>query len=291
MALLAVATASVGAASQEPQTPPPVPLPKVVTSSADQDAKRMLAAAANNPVSPVPQVFVRSIIARSLVGSSGGAWSVEVDPAAPIFLTSRLPQLLKLTVPAFVSTTAPQTASGFGDMEFMDLMAIRLHKMAIGIGATAVFPTASESALGEGKWQVGPTAGLIFFGIENFILGALLQNPISFAGDATRPDTNTLAVAPTATYNFQHGWFAGLSDLEWEFDWKNADNNLVPLGLQGGRVVSIGPQTVSLSIEGAYAIVHPAQTPYPRWQVAVEMTFLFPELLRRAAARGPKEKQ
>jgi hypothetical protein len=35
----------------------------------------------------------------------------------------------------------------------------------------------------------------------------ILQNPISFAGDADRPDVNELLLQPIAQFNFPKGWY------------------------------------------------------------------------------------
>jgi len=143
-----------------------------------------------------------------------------------------------------------------------------------GFGPALVFPTAGASALGQGKWQAGPAAGAIYTGIKNLTIGAVAQNPISFAGDSSRPATSVLEITPTLTYNLPHGWFGGYSDFDWSFDWKNGGAATIPVGLQAGKVFSIGKMPVSFSIEGAYLAAHPHGA--PDWIIGIEFTVIFP---------------
>jgi hypothetical protein len=44
-----------------------------------------------------------------------------------------------------------------------------------------IFPTATDELAGQRAWQIGPAFGAIYKGIPGVLLGALVQNPISFA--------------------------------------------------------------------------------------------------------------
>ena len=92
----------------------------------------------------------------------------------------------------------------------------------LGRRAFAGVPTASSRELGAGKWQAGPAAAVIYTGVKNLTAGAVFQNPISFAGDSGRAKVNELIIAPTLTYSLSKGWFAGLADYNWTFDWETA---------------------------------------------------------------------
>jgi hypothetical protein len=67
--------------------------------------------------------------------------------------------------------------------------------------------------------------------------------------------------------NLPEGWFAGLTDYSWTFNWRTSasDAPLVPLGIQVGKVVRIGKQPVSLSVEAARAAWKPESGPDPGW--------------------------
>ena len=130
-------------------------------------------------------------------------------------------------------------------------------------------------ALGDGKWQAGPAVALMYTRIKNLMAGAVFQNPMSFAGDSDRPGVNALIITPTLTYNLEDGWFAGLSDYDWEFDWKHGGDATFVLGAQVGRVFHIGHQAFSASIEVGGAVAKPSTAPSPGWIIGFEFSPIF----------------
>ncbi len=86
---------------------------------------------------------------------------------------------------------------------------------------------------------------------------------------------NQLIVTPTLYYNFEDGWFVGLSDYNWTFDWKDNGDALIPLGLQVGKVVHIGSQPINLSVEAGRAVARPSEMPDPGWIFGFEITPIF----------------
>ena len=148
--------------------------------------------------------------------------------------------------------------SGVGDLQVFDLVTIKESWGRWGFGPALVFPTASDEALGQGKWQAGLAVALIYTRVKNLTVGAVWQNPFSFAGDSDRAGVNNLIITPTLTYTLEKGWFAGLSDFNWTFDWKDDGAATLLLGLQVGRVFVIGKQDVSLSFEAGGAAARPS---------------------------------
>jgi len=233
---------------------------------------RALAAAANNPAAPVTLFQLRNVLAPSVPGSTGAANIFQLEPVVPVrrFSLIHVPQLLKLTVP-FVSLPSPASASGLGDIQLFDLFTFPHSWGRWGLGPALAFPTASDSLLGAGKWQAGPAVAFIYTGIANLVLGAVLQNPISFAGDASRPDVNNLIITPSITYNLAGGWYAGMSDFNTSFDWEDGGAATIPLGLQVGKVQSIGKQPFSFSMEAGYNVARATSTT-PHWELGIEAT-------------------
>jgi len=183
----------------------------------------------NNPAAPVTFVQFRNILFPNIPGTDGVTNSLQIQPVIPIHKSKNFPflQLIKMTLPVS-SAPGPINEKGLGDLQFFDLVSIKQSWGRWGFGPALVFPTATSKALGAGKWQAGPSFALIYTGAENLTIGAVLQNPISFAGDSSRPSVNNLIITPTFTYNvpgylfpgyWKHGWFVGLSDYNITFDW------------------------------------------------------------------------
>jgi hypothetical protein len=237
-----------------------------------------LANQVNNPTAPLTTVQLRDIYAptASLPYTSN---IFQIQPVIPIgpFDWLRFVQLMKITMPFVETTPGADGQTGMGDLTLFDLATIKQSWGRWGVGPYLVVPTATGNTLGAGKVQLGPAVGLTYTGIENLVAGAVLQNPISFAGQRSRPTVNQLIVSPTLTYNLAEGWFAGLTDYSWTFNWRasGSDVPLVPLGLQIGRVVRIGKQPVSLSVEAARAAWKPESGPDPGWIIGFEITPIF----------------
>ena len=180
---------------------------------------------------------------------------------------------MKITLP-FPSLPSPVSQAGVGDLQVFDLVTISQSWGRWGFGPALVFPTASSPVLGNGKWQAGPSFALIYTGVKHLVVGAVLQNPISYAGSPNRPDVNNLIVTPSLTYNLPEGWFAGYSDFNWVFDWKDHGAVTFPVGLQVGKVFTIGKQPLSFSLEGGYYAARPSSS-FPRWTIGIELTPIF----------------
>ena len=239
-------------------------------------APESIANQASTPAAPLSQIQFRDVFLPNVSGTDGITNAFQIQPVIPVgpFHSLRFIQLVKVTL-AFPSIPSPVGESGFGDIGLYDLVTVKQSWGRWGFGPALVFPTASEEALGQGKWQAGPAFAAIFTGRKNLVAGAVLQNPISFAGDSEQPEVNSLLIAPTLTFTLAHGWFAGLSDFEWTFDWTEGGDATIPLGAQVGKVVSIGKQPVSLSIEAGKTVTWPTGTPDPGWIFAVELTPIF----------------
>ena len=249
------------------------PSPDIPTASTDP---RELANQVNNPAAPVTILQFRNILLPDVAGTDGATNVFQIQPVLPIGPFAALPivQLMKVTLP-FNSLPQPVGVSGVGDLQVFDLVTIKESWGRWGFGPALVFPTASDEALGQGKWQAGLAVALIYTRVKNLAVGAVWQNPFSFAGDSDRAGVNNLIITPTLTYTLEKGWFAGLSDFNWTFDWKDDGAATMLLGLQVGRVFVLGKQDVSLSFEVGGAAASPSSAPAPGWILGIEFTPIF----------------
>ena len=240
-------------------------------------SEQSLQAQATNPNAPLIQMSVFNTFVPSSYGGEGYSNQLLIQPVIPIAARSWFPvaQVLRLSIP-ILTTPNPDRVTGLGDIGFFDVFVPDHYPWGSwGVGVTVVFPTATDDSLGAGKWQLGPAATLLFQGIENLQLGMILQNPFGFAGDAGRPDVNTLLFQPIAQYNFPKGWYVGMGDFTWGFNWKDGGAATIPLAFQVGRVVTLAGQSWNLAAEGEYTVVHAG--PAPRWSIRLGISLLIPE--------------
>jgi hypothetical protein len=247
-------------------------------SAAGRPSAQDLANAANNPNAPIAQLELRNVATPNVPGLGGTGNLLQVFAVLP-FEPSRIlpfPTMMKVTAP-IVTVPGAHGTTALGDIQVFDQVVFNEPWGSWAIGLSAVFPSATAKALGQDTWQLGPAAGIMFTGIENLVVGAIFQNPVSLDSSSHRPKVNALSVAPTLTYNLPDGWFVGYSDFNWSFNWEEAGGSTIPLGIQAGKVVRIDKQPFSLSLEAGYNLVRPTDdTGIPGWMIGIEMTALFP---------------
>jgi hypothetical protein len=108
-----------------------------------------------------------------------------------------------------------------------------------------------------------------------FVVGGLVRQLWSFAGDDDRQDVSQMLIQPFVNYNLPDGWFvvsAPIITANWEAS--SDDTWLVPIG-GAGRVFKIGPQPVNASLQ-AYCNVEKPQLG-PDWSLRFALSFRFPK--------------
>lgn len=271
------------ASPPEPQTAQGVP------SGASVSAQE-LANQVNNPAAPVTFIQFRNILLPSPSATTGAVNALQMQPVLPIgpFHSFPYAQLMKITLPLAISTPGipppvgcigcpplSTSTSGMGDLQVFDLLSIKQSWGRWGFGPALIFPTATETQLGAGKWQAGPAMAIIVTAVKNLTAGFVLQNPISYAGSPNRPSVNQMLITPTFTFNLAQGWFVGMSDYNFTWDWENGGAAMIPIGVQIGKVVRIVRQPVSVSVEAGGVAVRPAGTPNPGIVLGFELSPIF----------------
>jgi hypothetical protein len=240
---------------------------------------------ANAPISSLFQIRLQDAYAPAFQGQlhgQGNLFSIAVTMPLPEYRLLPLPQLSLLTIPVAATLPLPAGAlTGLGDVRFLDIAVIDAgHSLLFGVGPTFVFPTASERSTGQGKWQAGPAVA-VAFAPRKWLIGAIAQNPVSFAGDSTRPKANALDLQPFVTYQISHGWYLR-SEPQMIFDWET-NKQLLPLEIGLGRVFKLGPQYVNCFVEPAWNVSHDGPT--PRYAITFGFSLLFPDFWGRRTKR------
>lgn len=247
--------------------------------SRSSGSSKSLQAKAADPTEPLVQMSVFNDLVASSHGGDGAANRVLIQPVIPLrpFDWFPLGQILRPSIP-IITTPGPDRVTGLGDITLFDVFLPERERWgAWGFGPVFVFPSATDHRLGQGKWQLGPAAAVMYDAIPHVQLGVIVQNPISYAGSAHRDDANALLLQPIGQYNFARGWYASIGDFTWTFDWKEDGAATIPLALQVGRVVDLLGQKWNLAIEGTRTVVH--HGPAPQWGVRFGFSLLLPEKL------------
>jgi len=165
-------------------------------------------------------------------------------------------------------------ARGLGDITYtVAVEARKLKPVSVALGMAASFPTATEDALGSGKWSAGP-ALMIITQQEAWSAIISARQIWSFAGDSQRGDVNNLAMEPIFTYSLSKQWYLITDPVilaNWELD--AGDRWLVPIGGGSGYHFKAWGQPIDLRAEAYYNAVKSEGA--PDWSMAATITFIF----------------
>ena len=209
---------------------------------------------------------------------------LQAQPVIPFRLTRDWNLISRTIVPLLYQ---PELAPGFGDVFGLGDIQQSLFlsparpgqafwggQVFWGVGPILQFPSATDDALGQGKWGAGPTAAALT--IQGpWLVGGLIANVWSFAGDDDRPDVNQMLIQPIVTYTFPGAWFlesVPMITADWKAD--GDDRWTVPLGGGVGKLVRLGKLPVSASVGAYYNVVRPDNA--AEWQLRIRILFLFP---------------
>jgi hypothetical protein len=196
---------------------------------------------------------------------SGYKFVTNVQPVVPISLSrdwnviSRT--ILPLTYQSHVADDGRQ--GGIGDILqsfFFSPKEPTKGGIIWGVGPVILFPSATDSALGSGKWAAGPTF-VVLTQKSGWTVGMLANQLWSFAGDSDRAEVNSLFLQPFAAFTTKKAMTFTLN-TESTYNWKApTDAWSVPVNFMVAQLVKVGKQPVSLQAGLRYWAASPANGP------------------------------
>jgi hypothetical protein len=244
----------------------------------DAASKEALAKLAKNPYADV--VSVPFLYDLNFGGGLGSKTQqvLNLQPVIPFGLNSDW-MLVTRTYASLIAQPALDGSSGahgLGDIQFSAFVSpARVGRLDWGVGPVFQIPSASDTALGQGKWGAGPTVGAIWTG-DAWTVGAVVNNIWSFAGDRDRPDVNQMQLQPMITYFFPdnpHRFLSFSPTITANWKASASERWTVPLSLGIGQVVKFGSQPVNLQATAFYNAIKPADA--ATWTVELQIQFLF----------------
>ena len=244
----------------------------------ENDSADDLARASQNPVSAMISVPFQNNL--QILENNSVLNALLIQPVVPFKLGTDWNLVTRTIVPVLALSSPPPGFDkwGLGDIQqsfFFSPAKPTSSGVIWGVGPVLSYPTASDTIYGSGKWSAGP--GLVALTMRGpWVIGALLNNIWSFAGDSDRSRVSFMSLQPFVNYNLDGGWFlssAPLINANWVAP--SAERWLVPIGGGGGRTFRIGSQAVTAILTGFYNVERP--TGGPEWNIRFQMTFLFPK--------------
>lgn len=238
--------------------------------AAQEGASEEEMAQANNPLASADALNFQNYYASPLYGvpdrSTNTFWMRGVVPIGRTVTRASLPLATR-------PSSSSESAAGLGDLNiFTAYLFVSSPTTSMGVGPLLVAPTATDDALGQGKWQAG-AAAVAFKATPLVQFGGLLTWQGSFAGDSDRESTSIMAVQPFATWQLGGGTYLRSTGV-WTFDLKSGDYT-VPMGFGIGQVIKQGKIVYNIFVEPQFSILHEG-TGQPKVQLLAGLNLQFP---------------
>ena len=214
--------------------------------------------------------------------------NLQFQPVLPLALTN---DWNLITRPVFqVMNSTPYVnqsgnlhrVTGFGDTILATLLSPS-PKLAgpwlLGLGPSFIFPSATNSRLGQNKWQFGP-AGVFGYLGDKWLAGVFPQQWLSVGGNGSQT-VSQMNIQYFFVYLPGNGWGIGTSPnmlVNW---YANKSGNMltVPVGLNVSKVIKIGPLPVKFQVQAQYMPVHP-DVFGQKWNLQFAITPVIPKLFK-----------
>ena len=250
------------------------------TSLAQSSDQQELAKKTQNPVSDLISVPIQNNVNLGIGQNDRTQNVTNIQPVIPVRAGSL--QLINRTIAPLVYQPDVQETSGgtygLGDINHTVFFSpAKAGKLIWGAGPMVSIPTATDDVLGTGKLGLGPSfVALTMPG--RWVIGALVNNIWSVAGDSERSDVNQLMIQYFVNYNLPGGWYISLAPIITS-NWKAESGNkwTVPFGGAVGKIFRIGNQALNGQVGAFYNAIHPDTAPYPDWTLRLQIQFLFPK--------------
>jgi len=246
-------------------------------AQSEEDAEAELAKKTQNPIASLVSVPFQYNIDYGIGPADATRQTLNIQPVIPFSMNDDWNLIVRTIVP-LIDAESPvhggDEKSGLGDttQSFFLSPKAGVNGWTIGAGPVLLYPTASDDALGAGKWGAGPTA--VALKQENgWTYGVLVNHIWSFAGDSDRQDVNATFLQPFLAKTLKSYTTFGVN-TESTYDWE-AHQWTVPINISISQVLKVWGQPLSLQLGYRYY----AKTPEggPDWGLRCALTLLFPK--------------
>ena len=157
---------------------------------------------------------------------------------------------------------------GLGDLGLTEVTGVELSWGAAGGGLAMSAPTATESAFGRGRFQLGPAGFVQVTALPALTLSVLVEDYFAPAAASTGVEALRTRIEPGFVVTFPHDWLLS-SDGEIDLDWL-AHDYTVPVNVEigctlgshvtvqaGPEVEVIGAQRGALKLDVRIDLIDP----------------------------------
>jgi len=254
----------------------------VVTAAHAQASDVDLRKEVESPVSGLTSVSISNNLNFDAGPFERNAYSLQIQPLLPFQISKDWLVVPRILINAVLDEPDPLRSkggtTGFGDTTPTFFFSpTRSGALIWGFGPSLLMPTATNSALGNGKWGLGPSVA-VFWQPKWGTIGGIVQNVWSFAGDPNRASVNQMALELSGQFNLPKDWYLS-TQPEIDANWNEMSKNrwLVPVGGGIGKIFRVGKQSLDGTLLFYRNVVRPDMIPSAKWQMTAQVALLYPK--------------
>jgi len=254
-------------------------LPSFAQEATGGEDESALAKKSQNPMANMISLPLQNNTTFNVGPADGTVNVLNIQPVYPMSIGDRLNIIHRVILPVVYQGEVVEgvgSESGLGDLNYTAFFTPQQPgKIIWGVGPALQVPTATDDRLGSKKWGAGVGALAITMPGQ-WVLGALVQNMWSFAGDSDKPDINLFFSQYFINYNLSDGWYVTSSPIitaNWEAD--GGEKWTVPFGGGAGKVFRLGKMPVDGQVQAFVNAVKPDFA--GDWSLRLQFKMLFPK--------------
>jgi len=260
------------------------------TVTDDKAAAAELAKKLANPVASLISVPIQNNWDFGIGSANAMRYTANIQPVIPFSLGEDWNLITRTIVPVIYAESPVKGGSdhsGLGDVvqSFFFSPKAPVSGWIVAAGPVMLYPTATDQALGFGKWGAGPTA-LVLQQNQGWTYGVLANHLWSYANagrysassaddasDGSGAQVNATFIQPFVSYTTKTFTTFGLN-TESTYDWPHSQWT-VPLNVSVSQLLKLGKQPLQLSLGAKYYAEGPQGG--PDWGLRFAITLLFPK--------------
>jgi hypothetical protein len=217
-----------------------------------------LAKKLQNPIADLISVPLQNNWDFGIGPADAMKYTVNIQPVIPVSLSTEWNLIIRTIMPViYAESPVPGGGStaGFGDITqsfFVSPKAPTRGGWIWGVGPVFLYPTASDSALGSGKFGLGPTA-VALKQEHGWTYGMLFNHIWSVAGNGSRDNVSATFMQPFLTYTTKTFTTFGIN-TETTYDWEH-NQGTVPINWFVQQLLKIDKLPIAFQVGDVQRLV------------------------------------